>query len=837
MLASSLRSSIAPFLAALILPLAAHGTVFNVSPGDDIQLVVSGAMPGDEIVFAGGSYVVSSDIFVGVSGTAVAPIVIRAADGEVPVLLNPGASFGWLFTVAGTHLVFRGLELTGGDTAFILTPTASFITIEDCYIHDMDDVAIDASSASGNHEGIRILRNEIFRITGPGEGIRVGCSAGSCQVFNSVIEGNFIHGVFLAPGIELLPGSYANTIRDNVVFDVQTNAIEVSSTLGNGGPNVVERNVTWGSGSRIEGVADVTIRNNVLLSGGVFLGTKGGVLPANAAVTHNTLIGATFELDTCATPCTVDVANNALYASTGDSIRGGAGLTSFPTVSSNIGDGTVSGLTLGPSEFDDTGDLATDFVAANLTGAPPNDVFPASGSLLVGAADPAYLAPDDFNAQPRTSPGDVGAYLFDPAGNLGWAIQAGFKALSGCPLSPDLTDTDGDGTTDPCDEDDDGDGIRDDVETNVGSEPLLADSDGDGADDGQDSCILQPDATQTDTDGDGRGDVCDAWNPADLGNATPRTIGIEFELSLDDTVVGQSWANRPLDAQLTSAGDQRTVTLPAASWEPLLVLGGAPVVPGTASDWVGVFDAVTGDLQAVSWTYQSQSDLDTYRYLGSSVAAGGIDSSPFGLGVFCSPLPCETVVPNLPYDTATGEAHGIGGLDIPLLNGFPPPNDVFAPSDIRLSELVSGVDTDGDGLDNEVEVGLGTDPIVADSDGDGLSDGDEVNLWFTDPTDDDSDDDGFLDGADNCPNMTGTDPLDADGDGLGDMCDNCRRTPNLTQEDGGGFGGPGADGTGDLCQNGDFNDDGVVDILDTVLMRRRLADLPVMLNEQMPPEN
>ena len=43
------------------------------------------------------------------------------------------------------------------------------------------------------------------------------------------------------------------------------------------------------------------------------------------------------------------------------------------------------------------------------------------------------------------------------------------------------------------------------------------------------------------------------------------------------------------------------------------------------------------------------------------------------------------------------------------------------------------VDTDGDGLTDDEESDLGTDPLVRDSDGDGIEDGDEVTA-LTDPT-------------------------------------------------------------------------------------------------------
>lgn len=55
-------------------------------------------------------------------------------------------------------------------------------------------------------------------------------------------------------------------------------------------------------------------------------------------------------------------------------------------------------------------------------------------------------------------------------------------------------------------------------------------------------------------------------------------------------------------------------------------------------------------------------------------------------------------------------------------------------------------DMDNDGLDDDRERELGTNPRNPDSDGDGLSDGQEVNQTGTNPLDRDSDDDGVLDG-------------------------------------------------------------------------------------------
>jgi len=65
------------------------------------------------------------------------------------------------------------------------------------------------------------------------------------------------------------------------------------------------------------------------------------------------------------------------------------------------------------------------------------------------------------------------------------------------------------------------------------------------------------------------------------------------------------------------------------------------------------------------------------------------------------------------------------------------------------------IDTDGDGLADDVETDTGvyisandtgTNPYIPDTDGDGLNDGDEVNIHGSSPIDSDSDDDTILDG-------------------------------------------------------------------------------------------
>ncbi len=76
-------------------------------------------------------------------------------------------------------------------------------------------------------------------------------------------------------------------------------------------------------------------------------------------------------------------------------------------------------------------------------------------------------------------------------------------------------------------------------------------------------------------------------------------------------------------------------------------------------------------------------------------------------------------------------------------------------------------DRDGDGLTDDEEREIGTDPDKADTDGDGLDDGEEINDWNTDPLDPDTDNDGLDDGVE-IDLRTNPNAGDTDSDGLTD---------------------------------------------------------------------
>uniref|UniRef100_UPI00374E2965 T9SS type B sorting domain-containing protein n=1 Tax=uncultured Croceitalea sp. TaxID=1798908 RepID=UPI00374E2965 len=120
--------------------------------------------------------------------------------------------------------------------------------------------------------------------------------------------------------------------------------------------------------------------------------------------------------------------------------------------------------------------------------------------------------------------------------------------------------------------------------------------------------------------------------------------------------------------------------------------------------------------------------------------------------------------------------------------------------DVTISVITCNFDADNDGLTNDEETVLGTDPNNPDTDGDGIQDGQEVNIDSTNPLDDcdsiggtplgtsDCDEDGLTTDEET---TNGTDPNnpDTDGDGLldGDEVNVELTNPNNPDTDGDGL--------------------------------------------------
>ncbi len=121
---------------------------------------------------------------------------------------------------------------------------------------------------------------------------------------------------------------------------------------------------------------------------------------------------------------------------------------------------------------------------------------------------------------------------------------------------------------------------------------------------------------------------------------------------------------------------------------------------------------------------------------------------------------------------------------------------------------VCDADDDNDGLTDEKEQEIGTNPSDSDTDDDGILDGRDNCPKVANPNQADKDKDGVGDACDSVDNSAPSQPADSDGDGVPDSRDNCRNVSNASQTD------TDHDGLGDVCDADDDND-GVSDAEET----------------------
>lgn len=142
-------------------------------------------------------------------------------------------------------------------------------------------------------------------------------------------------------------------------------------------------------------------------------------------------------------------------------------------------------------------------------------------------------------------------------------------------------------------------------------------------------------------------------------------------------------------------------------------------------------------------------DLD----LPAEISRNGVTGSvPVGIGLQLKPLRDE----NFAFDLSFGYTMMFSDEVNGILEGR---NDSYVGGLLGFVYLISDEvgDRDGDGLNDNLELELRTDPDRADTDGDGLSDGEEVDNYKTDPNQVDTDTDGIPDGEE--VRTRGTDPL------------------------------------------------------------------------------
>ncbi|MCB9652822.1 MAG: right-handed parallel beta-helix repeat-containing protein [Deltaproteobacteria bacterium] len=431
------RTTVVTVTAATVMAIfatRAEAATKHAAPSDginNVETTFKGLNAGDELILADGTYEMSGLFDFNITGTQNNPILIRAADGAHPHFHRAGVDQN-LWDFRAEYTTIRGLRFSGGS-AGLRVQGANHLTIEDCEIDHTRDVAIRMNDGGVTYESVHILRNEIHHtgVNGGGtsEGMYLGCNENGCRLANGLIQGNHVYSIdnpdiSQGDGIELKEGSYGTTISDNVIHNTNYPCILTYSAVGNGAPNIIERNLLFGCGDHaIQSAADAIIRNNIILSGradGIAMQPHQNGSPANLTVENNTILGVDgYGISVRSPSGSVVIANNAIYAD-GTAIYLGSN-TGSVTVRGNVGTGSA------PNGAMSAGNLANDVVNGHTGGSPPIDLFPTAGGALRGAGDARDVPSDDFNGTARNGTADVGAYAYQAGGNPGWPLAAAMK--------------------------------------------------------------------------------------------------------------------------------------------------------------------------------------------------------------------------------------------------------------------------------------------------------------------------------------------------------------------------------------------------------------------------
>lgn len=421
---------------------------------EEFENTANALQPGDELILHGGTYSQSCRRAITVNGTEAQPVVIRAAEGESPLLTRPANNIDTqnnIEIVNSSYLIIRGLQFQGGN-AGVRFIGGHHITIEDCEIFETGNNAIPMNN--GDSDAFIIRRNHIHH-TGlssggtEGEGMYIGCHTGSCRATNILVEGNYIHHLRGTSsggndGIEVKVGSYGNIIRNNVIHDTNIGRQYPCIFVYGGGQdvNIVEGNVVWNCGEAIYAVSDTIIRNNIVLNSDSGISSYPHNVVSemgNMTIVNNTIFGngECFFLRWSGANNMV-LANNAAYCE-GNTAVNVSGLSgSSTTIRSNYVAGTMSGANIDNTGFFSGGNASSAFVDAS-----KRDFWTRSGSILVGNADANFVPALDFNEISRMSPYDVGAYETEGlSSNPGWTIVPGFKDIGGDPNTLPAAPTD-----------------------------------------------------------------------------------------------------------------------------------------------------------------------------------------------------------------------------------------------------------------------------------------------------------------------------------------------------------------------------------------------------------
>jgi hypothetical protein len=465
------------------------------------------------------------------------------------------------------------------------------------------------------------------------------------------------------------------------------------------------------------------------------------------------------------------------------------------------GDGVVDAGETDPYDTDTDGDGIDDNAEIQIYGSDPTDPNDPYDTDGIDPGDEIYVYKTNFDKDDTDGDG-----LVEGTGSSSDRVNANTDASRPLPFK--------DAMINALDRDADGDGILDGDEATYGTNDQNWDSDGDGLIDGAEVWIWGTDPTDADSDDDGLTD----GEEVNIYRTDPNNPNTDGDY-VDDGVEVNDWGSNPLDPDTDGDGilDGETITGTYIAADGVTVMNWSFTEDDTDAELGGdgLGNVLDPDSDWREWEnppsyvyldFHDRTEIAYADYVAAKVARGARfhvgplnpgepdtdgDGYPDAQEVACGFDPLDASdYGDCSYTPDDFDGDGLFDLEEAVLEGTTPPT-MHLIADYDGDGLTDGDemhptwwdidgipqlwptdpmddDMDSDGLDDDVEVGMGTNPHYADTDGDGITDHQEV-LRVYDPLDADMDDDNLYDGMedvnqDGVLDLAETDPEDGDTD-------------------------------------------------------------------------
>jgi parallel beta-helix repeat protein len=370
-----------------------------VANAAELSAAIQNATAGNDIVLAAGTYAVTGNLICSASGTAQAPIRVRAATPRsVLIQFSGGLIEG--FKVSGSNWIFEGLDIEGVcaadddcEHAFHLSGNADFTVIRNNLVRDFNaQIKSNIAPGFGFPDDVLIERNNLYdtRARNTANPVtKIDVVGGRRWIVRSNTIHDFAQGAggMISYGAFLKGNSRDGLFERNLVRCEQdfSGGTRVGLSFGGGGtaPDSICEDATC-TPEHQNGI----MRNNIIMNCsdvGIYLNES-----AETSVQHNTLY-ATLGIDVRFAASSADLRNNLLGGMIRD--RDGASHTSAGDVAA-VSDTTFAAWFQAPQDAD------FDLV---------------DGAAIVDLGVAAPLVSDDFCGNDRNDgAADIGALEYDP---------------------------------------------------------------------------------------------------------------------------------------------------------------------------------------------------------------------------------------------------------------------------------------------------------------------------------------------------------------------------------------------------------------------------------------